>query len=81
MNDGFLVQLATFLLLFLLPFLGFYIIRHTKKKIKHGYVDGAAKSLGSFVSPHLSYLKEMEGMIVNEVRKTEPKDKEGNENS
>ena len=74
MHDGFLIQLIILCFLFALPVVGYKILVRTKKKAKAGYVGGGAKSIGSIFSPHLSYMKEMEGMIVNEVKKTEPRD-------
>jgi len=74
MNSSFLIQLGVLLLVCVLPVIGLKIIRRTKEKTKDSYVGSAAKSMGSLFSPHLSYIKEMEGMIVNEVKKTEPRD-------
>ncbi len=74
MNDRFLIQLAILSLLFLLSVLGYRLVRRTKEKTRKTYVGSAAKSMSSLFSPHQSYMKEMEGMIVNEVYRTEPRD-------
>ena len=74
MHDGLLIQIIILCFIPALLVVGYMIVVRTKKKTNAGYVGGAAKSIGSMFSPHLSYLKEMEGMIVNEVKKTEPRD-------
>ena len=74
MDFSFLIQLLIVAFIILLLVLGYEIVRRTKDRAKETYAGSAAKSMGSLFSPHLRYIKEMKGMIVNEVKKTEPRD-------
>ncbi len=71
-----ILQVVVVLLLLLLPFMGYRLFLRTKRKTSTGFLGGTAKSLGSMISPHHAYLKEMDSTITHEIRKTEPLDKD-----
>ncbi len=74
MSTAFAIQAVGLLLVILCSIAGYRLVRRTKEKTRASYAGSAAIYMGSLVSPHHSHLKEMQGMITNEIRQTEPAD-------